>query len=289
MTILNVGSINRDRVLHVPHFPAPGETLQAVSVSGGLGGKGLNQSVAIIRAGGTVRHLGAVGQGDAGIGAALENLGIDRTYIAEVPGQETGSATIFVDPEGENLIVLDAGANAHVPDDLVRSALDAASPGDWLLFQNETNQTANCARQARANNLKVAFSAAPFVAGTVIPLLSEVDLLAVNAVELEQLTEALGGADALPRHLALLVTRGAEGAEYIGPEGRVHVPAHRVEAVDTTGAGDVFLGVFLAALDGGTAIDEAMSEASMAGALQVGRLGAVDVIPYRAEFEALAR
>ena len=282
MTILNVGSINWDRVLRVPRFPEPGETMQALSVTVGLGGKGLNQTVAIHRAGGAVRQVGAIGAGDHAIGPALAALAIDDTSVVAVENVETGSATIFVDQSGENLIVIDPGANAIVPDDAVEAAVAAALPGDWLLFQNETNQSATCARLARDRGMKVAYSAAPFVAGTVVPLLGDVDLLSVNAVELEQLRAALGGTT-LPPELALLVTRGGEGAEYIAGGETVAVGAHRVPVVDTTGAGDVFLGAFLAGIDRGEPPRIAMDFANAAAALQVGRPGATDAIPTETE------
>lgn len=135
MTILNVGSINWDRVLRVPHFPAPGETVQASSVEVGLGGKGLNQTVAIARAGGAVRHVGAVGADDQRVREGLSGLGVDTTNIVGIDNCETGSATILVDGHGENLIVLDPGANGRIPGDVVARAIGASAPGDWLLIQ----------------------------------------------------------------------------------------------------------------------------------------------------------
>ncbi|MSU89330.1 ribokinase [Rhodobacteraceae bacterium 2CG4] len=284
MTIFNVGSINWDRVLRVPRFPAPGETLSAVSVSTGLGGKGLNQSVAISAAQGSVVHVGAVGAGDEKVLRMIAASGVDCGAIAEVDGVETGSATILVDASGENLIVLDVGANAHLSDGAVAAALAGAGAGDWLLFQNETNQARFCAAEARRRGLKVAFSAAPFVAGTVAELLDHVDLLSVNEVELRQLEDAVGGADRLPAGVDLLVTRGAQGAEYRAAGGQVvSVAAHDVTPVDTTGAGDTFLGYFLAALDAGDDVRAALELAGAAAALQIGRAGAAAAIPTRAE------
>lgn len=287
MTILNVGSINWDRVLRVPHFPVPGETLQANSVEVGLGGKGLNQTVAIARAGGAVRHVGAVGATDLRVCEALSGLGVEVSKIVGIEGCETGSATILVNGEGENLIVLDPGANRCVPDEVVAQAIGESATGDWLLIQNETNQAGDCARLARAHGMGVALSAAPFVAEVVVPLLDRVDLLSVNAVELQQLFEALGGEDRLPERLALLVTRGADGADYIAGGQTLRAAAHRVPVIDTTGAGDVFLGVFLAELDQGRPVAAALSLASAAAAVQVGRKGAVGAIPTRAEAEAV--
>ena len=285
MAILNVGSINWDRVIRVPHFPEPGETLRSHSISVGLGGKGLNQSVAIMRAGGTVQHVGAVGANDTRIRDVLHDLGLRDNFIVGVVGVETGSATILVDDSGENLIVLDEGANGKLPGAAVSEAVDQAQAGDWLLFQNETNQTGEAARLARAQGMRVAFSAAPFRAEDVVPLLGEIDLLSVNAVELAQLEEAVGGAGNLPSGLDLLVTRGSEGAEYLSGGESLCVESHQVEAKDTTGAGDVFLGVFLSELDAGASPQNALETANAAAAIQVGKLGAVDAIPTRAEIE----
>lgn len=288
MTIVNVGSINWDRVLRVPHFLSPGETLQARSLSLGPGGKGLNQSLAILRAGGSVRHIGAVGAGDDKIRRTLWEFLLDGSAIAEVEGVETGSATILVDDTGENQIVLDAGANRHISDAAVRSAVETAAPGDWLLFQNETNQNAECARLGKASGLRVAYSAAPFIAETVVPLLEDVDLLSVNAIELAQLHDAVGERG-LPEDLTLLVTKGGDGASYIAGEETVHIAAHDVPVVDTTGAGDVFLGAFLAMFDKGACAKEAMGFANAAAALQVGRKGAAAAIPFADEIHAFEK
>jgi len=280
MTTFNVGSINWDRVLRVPRFPAPGETMAADSVSVGLGGKGLNQSVAIAAAGAAVVHVGAVGVGDAKALRMIAALGVDCDAIGATDGVETGSATILVDKTGENLIVLDAGANAHITDQAVSAALRSGRPGDWLLFQNETNQATFCAAEARGLGLKVAYSAAPFDAETAAGLLDKVDLLSVNAVEMQQLIDAIGGARNLPSHLDLLVTRGGEGAEYRPANGAaLAIPAHDVTPVDTTGAGDTFLGYFLAAIDTGRTPPEALELAGAAAALQVCRKGAAEAIP----------
>ena len=279
MTILNLGSINWDRVLRVTHLPAPGETLHATSNSHGLGGKGLNQSVAILRSGGAVRHLGAVGAEDEAIRKALAQVGIADDLVVGVAGRETGSATIMVDDAGENSIVLDAGANAVIPDTAVEAAFDAMNTGDWLLFQNETGGAEQAVELARKKGLKVAYSAAPFLADRARDLLADVDLLAVNEVELAQLCVAIGGRDNLPEGLELLITKGKDGAEIVLEGEQLTVPAFPVDVVDTTGAGDVFLGVFLGAIDRQLPKLEALRHASAAAAIQVGRAGATAAIP----------
>lgn len=280
MTILNIGSINWDRVYTVDHFPRPGETLAATGASIGLGGKGLNQSIAAHRAGGQLRHVGAIGEGDTPMRAAISGFGLDDTGIVEIPGCQTGSALIAVDATGENQIILDPGANAHIPVDHCRVMIEALAPGDSVLLQNETNILADGVSLARARDLRVVVAAAPFDAARVLPLLSEIDLLSVNEIEYAQLREAAGD---LPQRLSLLVTYGAQGAAYITPQGAFRVAAHRVEPVDTTGAGDTTLGSFLARLDAGHSPECALRYAMCAAALQVARPGAATAIPYKSE------
>ena len=285
MAILNLGSINWDRVFRMDRFPIAGETLTAKSVSVGLGGKGLNQSVAIARSGGDVRHLGAVGAEDSSIIAALADAGIGDDLVARVKGEETGSATIFVDDAGENIIVLDPGANEKIPDDAIDAAFGEMTESDWLLFQNETNQAERSVDLALAKGMRVAYAAAPFVEERVLPLLGKVDLLAVNAVEMAQLEKVLGGREYLPEGLGLLVTRGRDGAELTMDGQSFSANAFEVDVVDSTGAGDVFLGVLLGEIDRKQPKPEALRVASVAAALQVGRPGASTAIPTRAEID----
>ena len=286
MAILNFGSINIDRFVRVPYFPAPGETLSARSAAQGLGGKGLNQSIAIARAGGRVRHLGAIGAGDGWILQALAEEGLDTAHIAALPGIETVQAVVMVDDAGENSIILLPGANHQHTPARAEAAIATMAPGDWLLGQCETNLLAEVVAMARAAGLQVALAAAPFDAEAVIPLLPSLDLLAVNAVEYAQLCAAVGGAEALPPALRLLITHGEDGAELRDGGQSLRVPAFSVEAVDTTGAGDVFLGYFLAGIDGGGAPKAALIRAAAAAALQVTRPGAVDAIPRADEVAA---
>ncbi len=286
MAIVNVGSINWDRVYQVRHFPIPGETISASSALVGLGGKGLNQSVAILRAGGAVRHIGAIAADDARMSAALGDLGLDVAGVALLQATETGSALILVDEAAENVIVLDRGANGLIPEATVLNALNQANEGDWLLMQNETNLLGFTITEAKARGLRVALSAAPFRPEDVIPHLGVIDLLSVNAVEFEQLQAAMGQGAKLPRDLAVLITKGAGGAEYQRGANHTKAAAYRVAAIDTTGAGDTFLGYFLSRLDAGAAIDEALATAMAAAAIQVTRAGAVGAIPRLAEVRA---
>lgn len=290
MTILNIGSINRDRVFHVHHFPARGETLTASRVKVGLGGKGLNHSVAIHRTGGKVRHLGAIGHNDEEIRSRIAAFGLSLDAIVEVEHHFTGSAQILVDETGENQIVLDPGAKRQIPLDAITSAIDNLVPErDWLLMQNESNGLVAATTRAKFRNIRVALAAAPFEAGRILSVLANLDLLAVNAVEFEQLCQALGGPHALLSELTLFVSRGADGAELRAPGTAYHAPSMRVPPVDTTGAGESAFGAFLARLDLGEVPQQALAFAMVAGGLQVTRPGAAQVIPHEAEILDLQR
>lgn len=287
--ILNFGSINLDLVYRVPHLPAPGETLASLSMDRYLGGKGINQSIAAARAGATVRHVGCVGPDGDWLCARIEGMGVRTGGIArvEVP---SGHALILVDAAGENQIVIVPGANHAFTEAQVAAALDGAAPGDWVLLQNETNLVAHIARAARERGLRVAYSAAPFATDAVAEVLEHVTLLALNLGEAAALERATGRRARQLGPARVLVTRGAEGATLWMEGTRYDQPGLPVRAVDTTGAGDTFLGAFLARLSGGSPDPAALRYAAAAAALQVTRQGAAEAGPDHAEVEAfLAR
>ncbi len=278
MTVYNLGSINIDHVYRVARLPRPGETVAARDYARGLGGKGANQSLAAALAGGRVVHIGGVGADGAWAVERLRAAGVDVTHVGTFEAA-TGHAVILVDDAGENQIVIHGGANRAVTAGQVAQALAAAGPGDWFLAQNETALTPESLARARAAGLATAYAAAPFDPEAAAAVLDSVDLLAVNEGEAEALAAHLGtGLDALPVP-RLLVTRGARGAEYRAGGEIAAVAAFPVEAVDTTGAGDTFLGYLLAGLDGGMAVEQALRRAAAAAALQVTRPGAADAIP----------
>jgi ribokinase len=285
MTIYNLGSINIDHVYRLAALPRAGETISSLDHALGLGGKGANQSVAAARAGAQVRHLGAMGTGDDWVLDMLGAAGIDTGAVARLDGVATGHAIILVDAEGENSIILHGGANRALPAGLVTGGLAAIGPGDILMMQNETTLQAEAAAHARAAGARVIYSAAPFEIEALRAVLPHVSILAVNEVEARDTFAAFG--EALPI-AGLLITRGAKGAEYRDLEtGRIwEQPAFRVQAVDTTGAGDCFAGWFAAGLSRGEDIATTLRNASAAAALQVTRKGAGNAMPTRAEVAA---
>ena len=290
MTVYNLGSINIDYVLRVPHLPAPGETIAATDSHAGLGGKGANHSVAAARAGACVRHLGAVGEDGAPWLHALESAGVDVTHVARLPGP-TGRADIRVDAAGENSIVLLGGANLAVPEDAETSLLAQAAHDDLLLLQHETNGQVTAARAARDRGLRVVYSAAPFDAGVAAQVMPFASLLIVNAVEAAQLAAALGRAVGPEDVPVLVVTKGADGAVWqdLHAGSEIGVTPPDVTPVDTTGAGDTFAGYLAAGLDAGMAPEAAMRRAVAAAALSVTRPGAAEAIPDAAEVATLLR
>lgn len=280
--IYNFGSINVDHVYRVPTLPKPGETITARSVEDHLGGKGINQSIAISKAGGKVCHIGAVGADGEWALSQIRAAGIDTKNIANVP-EPTGHAVINVDEHGENAIVIFGGANQALTKDQVDAALANAGVDDWVLLQNETNLSKEIATAAKDRGCKLAYSAAPFVAESVLSLIDHTDLLVVNEGESDSLANELGvEVDNIPVS-ELVVTRGSAGAKYRGQQGVIEQAAFSVDAVDTTGAGDTFLGSFLALYSNQQNVAAALEYASAASALQVTKPGASTAIPTLAE------
>jgi len=278
MTIFNLGSINADNFYAVPRLPAPGETIAATDFSFGLGGKGANQSIAAATGGAEVVHIGAVGEDGHWAVDQLASFGIsiDHIDVLDIP---TGHANICVDPDGENSIVIFSSANIAQSTGNIRTALAAATDQDICILQNETNNVAYAAEIARNRGMRVIYSAAPFDVDAVEEVLPFVDMVVLNTVEAEQLSTALG---VTPQNLpvpAVLVTMGADGAIYRTSDGEDFVPAFEVTPVDTTGAGDTYLGFFAAGLDAGMDHRGAMRFAAAGAAIQVTRHGTADAIP----------
>lgn len=282
MAVYNLGSINLDHVYRVPHLPQPGETLSAVDYTVGLGGKGANQSVAVAKAGAVIRHIGCVGREGTWALGRLRDYGVDVSRVT-IGKQPTGHAIINVDPGGENAIVIFPGANHGIDAVAMDEALADGVTGDTLMIQNETSLRVEAARIAQQKRMFVVYSAAPFDAEAVRAILPHVSLLVVNEGEAAQLQVALNGRP----EVDMVITRGSKGAEWISVGAEpVFQPAFRVTPVDTTGAGDTFIGTLVAGIDLGLSRVEAMRRAAAAAALQVTRPGAAQAIPTAQEVNA---
>ena len=282
MQVLNIGSLNIDIVYRVPHIVRPGETLSSFSVARHAGGKGLNQSIALARAGVRVSHAGAVGRDGLFLRELLKKEHVDCSGIEVLPDAPTGCAVIQVADDGENAIVLLHGANFEVTPEIVRRAVEKMPGGSVVLLQNEISSSRECIEFAAKRKLRIFFNPSPMdktIAG--LPL-EEIDTFLVNEEEARELETCAG------KRLGncnILTTLGARGAEYRGRNGEfVRVPAvHAGKAVDTTGAGDTFTGYFIASLVRGKDPEEALQTAAAAAAVAVTRPGAAESIPYLSE------
>ncbi len=289
--IVVVGSLNIDQVYAVPHIVRPGETVASGGVKRFAGGKGLNQSLALARAGARVRHAGRIGADGAWLRAVLDAAGIDCAHI-RADGGATGSAFIQVDASGENAIVLDAGANARVDADDLRPLFADCGSGDYLLLQNEISDLPRLMARGKERGMTIVFNPAPCGPEVNGYPLDVVDLLIINETEAALLSGRAGEDEALAalleRHPAMriVLTCGARGARYAVRGERFAVDAVKASVVDTTAAGDTFIGYLLAGLAEGMPVAAAMRLAARAAAIAVSRPGAADSIPYRREVTA---
>ena len=295
--VIVFGSINLDLVCRVARFPAPGETISGASFATFPGGKGANQALAAARAGATVRLFGAVGS-DAFADAAMSMLmpgGVNVDGVARLDAP-TGCATILVDDNGENCIVVVAGANAKADPHAVPDAV--LTNETVLVLQQEVDVAANAALIARARRAgaRIVLNAAPAHAVS-LDLLRQLDMLIVNEAEASALATALGWAGtprdfatrarAASPDLAVVVTLGAAGALWFGPDATLRAAAPKIRVVDTTGAGDAFVGALVAALDAGAAPIIALRHGVAAGSLACTAHGAQPALPTRSAIDAL--
>ncbi|WP_395360114.1 ribokinase [Streptomyces sp. YH02] len=290
-SIVVLGSTNMDLVAYVPRAPALGETVTGRSFRTIPGGKGANQAVAAARAGGEVSMIGAVGADDFGtrLRATLEHCSVDTDLLRTAEGA-SGTAHIVVDDEGGNAIVVVPGANGTVTS-LDHGDEALIGTADALLLQLELPLSVVVEGAATARRLGVRTVLTPAPAQPLPPeLLASIDLLVPNEHEAAALT---GLTDPREAALALLkdvpevvVTLGAAGSLYaVRGADPVTVPAPRVRAVDTTAAGDTFVGALVVALGEGRPAPEALAWAGTAAALSVQREGASTSMPYRTEIE----
>lgn len=296
-TVYVVGSLNMDQRIQVPALPGGGETVLGQDAVFSPGGKGGNQAVAAARAGANVSFIGAVGSDEHGAAllAALAADGVECGNVKCVPGKPTGTAIIPVDPQGENSILVCPGANAALTAADVSAGLSGVGPADVVALQLEVDVAVvrQAAKLGRQRGATVILNAAPAPVSTQ-DLFNDVDYLVVNEHELETVCDLVGIAPgnhaartlALSSHLAVTVvcTVGPEGA-YAAAAGQVHhQPAHPVDARDTTGAGDTFVGYLASSLAHESPdLASSLATAVAASAVAVTRRGAMESIPRAAD------
>ena len=306
MRILSFGSLNLDYVYRVLRFVRPGETLAALGREVVCGGKGLNQSVALSRAGGEVWHAGCVGRADGKpLVDFLETCGV-RTELIEVKDVPSGHTVIQVEDSGANSILLFGGANRTVSPEQIASTIEGFEKGDIIVLQNEINALDTIMRLAKEKGLRIAVNPSPVAGARTLPL-ELAEWIFVNEDEARALAglpdrEHNGDRDAPDETAArslskiftdsrIIMTCGSRGALAAGGGGEtLFEPARRVTAIDTTAAGDTFLGYYLGSIAAGLDEKECLKRAAAAAAISVQRRGAAPSVPALSEVsEALPR
>lgn len=286
MRVLNFGSLNIDNVFSVPEFVRPGETLAAKSFSRGAGGKGLNQSIALARAGVSVVHAGKIGPDGIFLKETLSSDGVDVSFVDVSPNEFTGSAMIQVSSSGENCIILYGGANQNISREQINRAFESFSSDDILLIQNEINSLDGIMQKAAQKGMRIFFNPAPMTDNVFDLPLDLVDTFIVNEIEGAMLARCEN--DVLPslrqkyQAANILLTLGSRGAFYLakGEVEPIFSPACNVEkVVDTTAAGDTFTGYFISGIIRGLIPADALLLASQAAALCISSPGASSSIP----------
>lgn len=297
MKIINFGSLNIDKVCSVEEFVQPGETIMATGYSVNAGGKGLNQSVAAARAGAQVLHAGAVGSDGLFLKEILADAGADVSCL-RVMDTESGCAFIEVNSKGQNRIIVSAGTNRMYTEEYIRSVLEKADAGDFVLLQNEINMVGEIIRLSHEKGYRVVFNASPIPKKPEELPLELVDIFMVNELEAAALAGTSAEGDfrdilkALQKkypNAAIVMTLGKEGVLYGYKEEFYSHPIFKVNAVDTTAAGDTFCGYFLAALCAEKSVETALREASAASAMAVSSKGAAPSIPVHSAMEEWLR
>ncbi|MEA4914079.1 MAG: ribokinase [Christensenella sp.] len=286
--ILNFGSLNLDQVYRVDAFVQPGETKSSLSLETHCGGKGLNQSVAAARAGAEVWHAGLIGCDGDMLYDKLNENGVNCTLL-ERSGGVSGHAIIQVDNKGQNCILLYGGTNQALTEEAIDRALAAFGSEGLVLVQNETNLVGTIIEKAHEKGLQVAINASPMDEKILTYPLELVDWLVVNEIEGAAIANCEFEVDILPQlakrysSMNVLLTLGKRGAICARGQERATSGIYSVKVVDTTAAGDTFLGYFLTEALDGKSLSDALNLATAASSLCVQVMGASDSVPLRSE------
>ena len=288
MKILNFGSCNIDLVYSLDHIVRVGETETTAKMETFPGGKGLNQSIALARAGMQVYHAGCVGSDGDMLLELLKSSGVDVSHVARVDSKN-GHAVIQVSAKGENSIFLYAGSNAMVSREIVDEVLTHFDEGDILLLQNEISNVPYIIEKAHEKRMQIIFNPSPFTEE-----LREIDLgrltyLILNEVEARDISDADDPKDILTYFhttypdLKVMLTLGKEGSVYSDRNCEIRQEIYPADVVDTTAAGDTFTGYFVAGIAAGEDYAQILKTATAASSIAVSRAGAAPSIPHRQE------
>ena len=294
MKIYNFGSLNVDRVYGVEDFVRAGETILAKSLSFFPGGKGLNQTIALARAGANVYHVGCIGR-DGGIlkDTLVENQ-VPLTYVKEMDA-DGGHTALQVSKSGQNAIIVYSGTNHMLTENFVDEVMQTIEPGDYVLMQNEINLVPYIIRKAKEAGAQVALNPSPITKELMSYPLEMVDLFIVNEIEGEAVTGEKEPQKILTAfrekypHAKIVLTLGSEGSCYQDETTFAMQEIYKNTVVDTTGAGDTYCGYLLTCLMEDVPVKEALHMATAASSIAVSRQGAAPSIPKREEVEAFLK
>ena len=293
MKILNIGSLNIDHVYSIENFVRPGETISSKYMKDFYGGKGLNQSIALARAGAKVYHAGKVGEDGKALVDFLRENGVDTEHVFVTQNLSTGHAIIQVDYKGQNCIIIYAGANGDITTKDIDNILGNFEKGDLLLLQNEISNLEYAIEKAHSLGMQVALNPSPItkqLAGSYA--LKYIDWFILNDIEGFEITGKKEGTDIcntlreIYPNCKVVLTLGKQGCLYYDGKEFLSHGIYDVSVVDTTAAGDTFTGYFLACVSEGLSTGKALELASKAASISVSRAGASPSIPDRKEVEA---
>lgn len=291
MKVLCFGSANLDHVYKVDHFTVPGETQGCLEYNIKCGGKGVNQAIAMALAGNDTYFAGIIGSDGGLLKDALVDKGVHIDYM-KISNKPTGHAIIEVDQSGQNHILLYGGTNKEIDFEYIDEVLSHFSKGDIVVLQNEINNVPYIIERCYEKEMKIFFNAAPYDIAVKNYLIEKVTWLVVNETEgatlsneedYEKIIQILK--QKYP-HTHILFTMGKEGSRVLTDKEDIKVEALKVNAVDTTGAGDTYIGYFVRGIVEEMPLLETAQMATKASAIAVTRFGAVDSIPnYEEVFE----
>ena len=296
LKVLCFGSLNIDYTYKVPHFVKKGETLASERLQVFGGGKGLNQSVALAKAGTEVYHAGSIGQDGMFLLDMLKDAGANTDFVKILDTVRTGNAIIQNDKSGDNCIILYGGANQAITREQVDEVMSHFESGDYLVLQNEINELGYIVEKAHEKGMIIVLNPSPMNEKILALPLDVINYFILNEVEAAQILgkEDKGEesweqiADDLLKKFpqaTIVLTMGSEGSVFKNQKETVCQSIYKVQAVDTTAAGDTFSGYFIGGILGGLSAKEAMDQASKASAIAVTRKGAAPSIPVLAEVQ----
>ncbi|MEG1614637.1 MAG: ribokinase [Oscillospiraceae bacterium] len=284
MKFLNFGSLNIDKVYKVPHFVSEGETLSSVKYDEFAGGKGLNQSIALSKAGACVFHAGKVGKDGSFLKQTLIKQGVNVENVRE-DGTITGHAIIQVDSNGQNCILLFGGANKEITKEQIDSVIDRFDAEDILVLQNEINEIDYIINTAKEKGMSIALNPSPIDEKIININYDKIDYLILNEIEGKDISgeeepkKILDTLLSKHENLKIVLTLGGKGVVYKDKNQMAKQDIFKVDVVDSTAAGDTFMGYFLSIISQSNDVKLALRIASKAASIAVSRKGASSSIP----------